>query len=113
MPSVSDPWNCAASWLAAWDPQGNHRTATNGDNAGAEWLAAEAAALGADASIEEFAVERLDPGMAFLDIDGARIPAIPAFDAPAYWGDGIEGRLGPVGSDAEIAVAELPPQVGL
>ena len=35
-------------WLAAWDSQGNHRTATDGDNAGAEWLAAEAAALGAD-----------------------------------------------------------------
>ena len=106
---VSDPWDRAASWLAAWDSQGNHRTATDGDNAGAEWLAAEAAALGADVAIEEFAVERLDPGTAFLDIDGERIPAIPAFDAPAT-GDAIEGRLGPVGSDAEIAVAELPPQ---
>ena len=106
---VSDPWDRAASWLAAWDSQGNHRTATDGDNAGAEWLAAEAAALGADVAIEEFAVERLDPGTAFLDIDGARIPAIPAFDAPAT-GDAIEGRLGPVGGDAEIAVAELPPQ---
>ncbi len=80
---VSDPWDRAASWLAAWDSQGNHRTATDGDNAGAEWLAAEAAALGADVAIEEFAVERLDPGTAFLDIDGARIPAIPAFDAPS------------------------------
>ena len=107
---VSDPWNRAASWLAAWDSQGNHRTATDGDNAGAEWLAAEAAALGADVAIEEFAVERLDPGAAFLDIDGERIPAIPAFDAPSTDGDGVEGRLGPVGSDAEIAVAELPPQ---
>ena len=50
------------------------------------------------------------PGTAFLDIDGERIPAIPAFDAPATDRDGIEGRLGPVGGDAEIAVAELPPQ---
>ena len=110
MPVFADPWNRAASWLAAWDSQGNHRTATDGDNAGAEWLAAEAAALGADVAIEEFAVERLDPGTAFLDIDGERIPAIPAFDAPATDRDGIEGRLGPVGGDAEIAVAELPPQ---
>src|SRR3954454_21369430 len=109
MPAIADPWNRAARWLAAWDSQGNHRTATDGDEAGAEWLAAEAAALGADVAIEEFAVERLDPGTAFLDIGGERIPAIPSFDAPAI-GDAIEGRLGPVGSDAEIAVAELPPQ---
>ena len=109
LPSA-DPWNRAASWLAAWDSQGNHRTATDGDDAGAEWLAAEAASLGADVAIEEFAVERLDPVAAFLDIDGERIPAIPAFDAPSTDRDGIGGRLGPVGSDAEIAVAELPPQ---
>ena len=39
MPVSADPWNRAASWLAAWDSHGNHRTATDGDNAGAEWLA--------------------------------------------------------------------------
>src|SRR6185312_7179916 len=53
---------------------------------------------------------RLDPGAAFLEIGGERIPAVPAFDAPATDSEGIEGRLGPVGGDAEIAVAELPPQ---
>ena len=110
MPAIADPWNRAARWLAAWDSQGNHRTATDGDKAGAEWLAEEAAALGADVAIEEFAVERLDPGTAFLEIAGERIPAIPAFDAPSTDRDGVEGRLGPVGGDAGIAVAELPPQ---
>ena len=111
MPSPSaDPWNRAASWLAAWDSHGNHRTATGGDAAGAEWLASEAASLGGDVAVEEFAVERLDPIAAYLDIGGERIPAIPAFDAPGTDCDGIGGRLGPVGSDAEIAVAELPPQ---
>ncbi len=110
MPASADPWNRAATWLAAWDAHGNHRTATAGDAAGAEWLAAEAALLGADVTVEEFAVERLDPVAAFLDLGGERLPAIPAFDAPATTGDGVEGRLGPVGSDAEIAVAELPPQ---
>jgi hypothetical protein len=108
--SVSaDPWTRAANWLTAWDSHGNHRTATDGDNKGAEWLAAEAAALGADVAIEEFAVERLDPAVSFLELGGERIPAIPAFDAPATGGEVIEGRIGPVGSDAEIAVAELPP----
>jgi hypothetical protein len=110
MPAFADPWDRAASWLAAWDSHGNHRTATEGDAAGAEWLACEAASLGGDVAVEEFAVERLDPIAAYLDIGGERIPAIPAFDAPTTDRDGIDGRLGPVGSDAEIAVAELPPQ---
>src|SRR5690348_14895098 len=105
MPDSADPWNRAAQWLAAWDSHGNHRTATEGDNAGAEWLAEEAASLGADVTVEAFAVERLDLVTAFLEIGGERIPAIPAFDAPATNGGGVEGRLGPVGGDAEIAVA--------
>ena len=35
----------AARWLAMWDAQGIHRTATAGDEAGADWLAGEAVAL--------------------------------------------------------------------
>jgi hypothetical protein len=103
----------AARWLAAWDGQGVHRTATAGDNAGAEWLAEEAAALGADVLIEEFAIERLDPISAFLEIGGTRIEAVPAFDAPATGPSGVVGHLGLVGKgpggDADIGVAELGP----
>jgi hypothetical protein len=106
----ADPWNRAANWLAAWDSHGSHRTTTEGDDAGAEWLAAEAGLLGADVAIEQFVIKRLDSVSAFLEIGNERIPAIPIFDAPATGSDGIGGRLGPVGSDAEIVVAELPPQ---
>jgi hypothetical protein len=106
-----DPRHRAARWLAAWDGQGIHRTATaGGDNAGADWLAREAAALGATVSIEEFALDRLDPVLAFLEIDGEQIEAIPVFDAPATDAAGIAGMLGPVGGDAEIVVAELSPR---
>jgi hypothetical protein len=93
----------AAAWLQAWDGQGTHRTATAGDDAGAAWLASEAAALGAAPAVEEFALDRLDPGPCFLEFEGARIDAVPAFDAPAS--DAVEGRLG-----GQIAVAELTPQ---
>jgi hypothetical protein len=48
----------AAGWLAAWDGQGIHRTATAGDDAGADWLAREAAALGAAVAIATTAPER-------------------------------------------------------
>src|SRR5829696_2228199 len=112
MPSRSDSDGRvrAASWLEAWDAQDIHRTATAGDDAGAAWLAGEAASLGADVSIEEFVIERLDPVTAFLEIGGERITAVPLFDAPPTDANGVTGRLGPVGDDADIVVAALSPQ---
>ena len=95
----------AARWLDAWDRQGTHRTGTLGDRAGAEWLAAQAATLGGEVSVEEFAFERLDPALAYLDIGDQRVFGVPVFDAPNGAIDGIEGRLG-----AEIAVHELTPR---
>jgi hypothetical protein len=95
----------ATSWLKAWDAQGIHRTGTEGDRAGAEWLSAEARALGAAVTAEEFSFERVDPITCHLDIASERIEGVPVFDAPATGADGIAGRLG-----AEIAVAELPPR---
>ncbi len=95
----------AAAWLEAWDRQGTHRTGTPGDRAGADWLAAEAMALGGEAAVEEFVFERLDPALAYLDIGDTRISGVPVFDAPNGTIEGIEGRLG-----HDIAVAELSPR---
>jgi hypothetical protein len=100
---MTNPIDRAAAWLQAWDGQGTHRTATAGDHAGAAWLADEVAALGAAPEIEEFALDRLDPGGCCLEFENTRIDAVPAFDAPP--GEGVEGRLG-----AGIAAAELTPQ---
>jgi len=100
----------AARWLADWDAQGFHRTATAGDAAGAEWLAREAAALGATVSIEEFALDRLDPATSFIEFARKRIDAVPVFDAPATSAAGVTGRLGLPGGDGEILVAELSPR---
>jgi hypothetical protein len=105
-----EPQARAAGWLAAWDGQGVHRTGTAGDMAGAEWLAREAAALGAAVTIEEFALDRLDPEDCFLEIGGWRIAAVPVFDAPATDAEGVVGRLANIGSEAEIGVAELSPR---
>ncbi|MBV9824426.1 MAG: hypothetical protein JO001_01905 [Alphaproteobacteria bacterium] len=100
----------AAAWLMAWDGQGVHRTGTEGDNAGAAWLAREAAALGAAPTIETFGLDRLDPRAACLEIGTQRIAGVPVFDAPDSGRDGIEGRLGPVDGGSEIGVAELSPR---
>ena len=95
----------AASWLQSWDAQGTHRTGTASDAAGAEWLAAEARSLGAEVTIEEFALDRLDPAASYLELGDKRIEAVPVFDAPATDANGIEGRLG-----SDIAVVELSPR---
>jgi hypothetical protein len=95
----------AADWLRAWDSHGFHRTGTDGDEAGAAWLAQEAAALGAQVSSETFSLDRIDPVAAFVEVDGRRIEGVPVFDAPATGPEGVAGVLG-----AEIAVAELTPQ---
>jgi hypothetical protein len=94
-----------AKWLQAWDVQGPHRTGTAGDQAGADWLAGEAAAFGAEVTVEEFAFERLDPIEAYLEIGGERIAGVPVFDAPPTDAGGIDGVFGET-----IAVAELPPR---
>lgn len=89
-------------WLRAWDSQGPHRTATLGDHTGADWLAAEARALGAAVTREAFALWRVDPGDTFLEVNGVRHPGVPVFDSPAT--AGIDGVLG-----TDIAVATLGP----
>ncbi len=104
----------AAGWLRAWDSQGTHRTATPGDEAGADWLAAEARGLGAGVAFESFAVSRIDVDVAFVEIEGERIPGEKMFDAP----DTPDGRVmalasvGPGLGDpgqGDIHILELPP----
>jgi hypothetical protein len=100
----------AIAWLTAWDAQGIHRTATPPDQAGADWLIREADGFGAAPAVERFALDRLDPIDAYLEFDGARIPGVPVFDAPATGGDGVTGTLGPIEAQTSIAVAELSPR---
>lgn len=107
---MSNAEDRAAAWLRAWDAHGIHRTASEGDEAGASWLTREAALLGADASSEAFVLDRVDPVAAYLALSGARIDGVPVFDAPSNPAEGVIGGLGPAGSDAAIGVAELSPQ---
>jgi len=110
LPDFAEAQARAATWLRAWDRQGLHRSGTAGDLAGAEWLAQEAEALGATAVIEEFALDRLDTIECFVEFGVRQIAAVPIFDAPSTDAQGISGRFGAIGSDAEIGVAELSPR---
>jgi hypothetical protein len=95
--------------VEAYDAQGNHRTATPVDNASAEWLALEVRRAGAEASLEPFALRRIDLVACYLRIGGRRIEGVPLFDTDFTGLDGIDGKLGPLGSSAEVALAETAP----
>jgi hypothetical protein len=102
----------AATWLAAWDGQGIHRTATAGDEAGASWLLNETAVLGAEGTRETVPLDRLDPVRCHIDAGGVRYDGVPVFDAPATGPEGIAGRLAAHGAgDGTIGVVSLPPSV--
>jgi hypothetical protein len=111
MSSPDDAVMRATAWLKVWDSHGTHRTATEGDNAGAEWLMAEVARLGVSPTVENFSLDRLDPIAAYLELEGARIAGVPVFDAPATSADGVTGALSAIGGEAAIAVAELSPRI--
>jgi hypothetical protein len=76
------------------------------DNASARWLADEARQAGADVSLEPFSVSRVDPQLCYLRTGEHRIDAVPLFDAGFTGPEGVEGWIGPLGSDAEIALVE-------
>jgi hypothetical protein len=110
-PYVSDePKARAVRWLTAWDSHGVHRTGTTGDEAGALWLEQEAAGFGVDVTSEVFQLNRLDPVVCYLELDGRRIPGVPAFDAPATGASGLTGTLSLSDHEQAILVAELGPR---
>jgi hypothetical protein len=97
-----------ASLLQAFDSQGNHRTGTAVDNGSAEWLAGEVERVGIRPSLEPFALSRVDPQLKYARIGSRRIDGVPMFDGGFTGAEGVSGRLGALGSDAEIGLAERP-----
>ena len=98
-----------ATVLQAFDAQGNHRTGTAADKASAEWLADQVRQLGIVASLEPFAIRRIDPQLAYVRIGNRRIDGVPLFDGSFTTANGVSGRLGPLNSDADIGLTETAP----
>ena len=95
--------------IHAFEEQGFHRTGTSVDRASANWLRKEAQQAGLTASLESFALQRVDILSAALTVGDRRIDGIPLFDAAFTNERGVRGRLGALGSDAEIGLAEAIP----
>ena len=70
----------AEAWIKAWDGQGLHRTGTVGDEAGASWLAREAAAIAGPVTSESFPLDRIDTTAAYVEFEGTRIEGEILFD---------------------------------
>jgi Peptidase family M28 len=98
-----------ADVIEGYDAQGNHRTGTPADNSSAEWLAKRVHDAGAEPSLEPFALSRIDPQSCYVRITDRRIGGMPLFDATFTDAEGVRGTLGPIGSDAEIGLAESEP----
>jgi len=64
--------------------------------------------VGIRPSVEPFALSRVDPQLTYARIGNRRIDGVPMFDGGFTSADGVSGRLGPLGSDAEIGLAERP-----
>ena len=95
--------------IQAYSDQGVHRTGTTVDEASANWLRDQVRQLGLDASLEPFSLNRVDPVMAAAIVGGRRVEGVPLFDGAFTDQQGVTGRLGALGSDASIGVAELVP----
>ena len=98
-----------AAVVKAYDAQGDHRTATTVDNMSAEWLMEEIRRAGLEPSLEPFGVTRIDPLSCHLRVAGRRIEGLPLFDAAFTDAGGIQGTLGLLGDDTDIAVVETDP----
>jgi hypothetical protein len=95
-----------ARLLQAYDAQGNHRTGTEVDRRSGEWLAREVRQAGTEASLEPFSLSRVDPQSCYLQTGGRRMDGVPVFDATFTGAQGVHGKLGPLGSDSAIGLAE-------
>jgi hypothetical protein len=109
-PSVDELSRRAAAFISAYSAEGFHRTATPVDRASADHLLNAVREAGATARLEPFELSRVDPGPAFLEIDGTRIDGVPMFDAAFTDVDGVRGSIGAAGKgDAPIGWIRVTP----
>jgi hypothetical protein len=98
-----------AQIIHAYETQGIHRTGTEVDRVSGDWLMAQVREAGLDPAREMFSLSRVDPVNASASTSARRIDGLPLFDGGFTSPDGVRGRLGVIGSDAEIGFAEAAP----
>ncbi len=92
--------------IREYDSQGYHRTGTAPDVQSARWLADCARSYAPDVELEDVPLDRLVLGACGIEVGGRHVRGLPLFDGGLTGTGGVEGRLGPVGSDAEIGLLD-------
>jgi hypothetical protein len=95
--------------IAEYERQGFHRTGTIVDRHSADWLCDQVRSAGLAPVRESFALNRVDPVTSRVLVGSRHIEALPLFDGGFTDDRGLRGRLGPIDSEAEIALVEAAP----
>ncbi|HJN51989.1 MAG: hypothetical protein QGI68_01810 [Pseudomonadales bacterium] len=96
--------------IEEYSAQGIHRTGTATDKASGEWLAANISELGVTPDLERFEFERVQPLDTALLIGQQRFEGVPLYDCMYTGPEGITGKLGELGSHADIGIIRMQPR---
>jgi hypothetical protein len=97
--------------IKEYSEQGIHRSGTEGDLASAEWFKNQIANLGVTPAEDRFSFKRINVQRAELVLSDTVVEGIPLYDCTYTTAEGVVGRLGELGSDAEIGVVMALPHL--
>ena len=97
-----------ADVIREYSAQGYHRTGTAVDTVSGAWLADRMEAMGVHAFLDPVSLTRVNELYTRFAFDGIVMDGVPLHDGTFTDVEGISGRLGALGSDAEIGVIMLP-----
>ena len=99
-----------SSLVKAFDLQGNHRTGSRVDQDSGDWLCEQIVAMGARPEKIPFSLPLVQIDECWVGLADIKIDAVPLFDCNFPLASSISGRIGELGSDADIGVIMAPPQ---
>jgi hypothetical protein len=98
-----------AEIIRSYQEQGIHRTGTDVDRVSGDWLMGQVRAAGLEPQREMFSLNRIDPIATSVSISDRKVQGLPLLDGGFTSNDGVRGRLGSLGSEAEIGLSEAAP----
>lgn len=101
-----------ADVIREYSAQGYHRTGTAVDTVSGAWLSDRMQDLGVPAFMDPVSLQRVNELYTRFAFDGIVMEGVPLHDGRFTDVEGIKGRLGELGSAADIGVIMLPTGVG-
>ncbi len=98
-----------ARTIKEYSEQGIHRSGTEGDLENAAWLSDSIRSLGLEPQLDQFNFRRVRLLENTVAIGSRVVNAMPLYDCTFSDGNGITGRIGEIGSDADIGIVSAFP----